>query len=516
MLQPKFPIFLRDMKKRGVLQKNGLLPQILVALATVAIFVVLVVILRQNVLLRSALEESEKAQAERYQVLEAELGEVSARVEEIAPAMEQEIATTRDRTLSGVNRLENRLAQSLSSVQGRLKDLSGIVNRPVPERVAEAPVSTPAPERAAEAPVTSLAPAPSPRSAADAAQLKVAPQRFAEEDLSLIQAMKDGAERYRASEFAEAAGLFQKVIEKQPDNLDARLYYAASLFRANPGESSNYPKIEQNLMIVLKDRREDSLAMEILGLVSAERGRWLEAVEWLSQVAAREPENASILHETGICAFYASQYRTAQKYLDLACAASELKAAFWFEAGNAYSADDAFNEAAVRFEKCLAVDPRYIAAHLKAGLSYQALGKWDDALIHLNAYLSEQQDFIALDAAGDCLYAKADRAGAETRWKQSLRLLPRGSTDSKERIGGVYVKLVRSAWERADYAQCNALAREGLGHGQQPMLQAFLGMSLAALGETQKGNETLRKLIEESPGTEAAALAKSDLEKRGE
>ncbi len=497
----------KEKNRGGIISLVILISTAAAALTAVAL---LVVSLNQNARLQAALTTAQKVQAEQMAGLDARLLEISDRVDEIAPDLERQIASSRDKASSDVGRLESRLNRKLTD----------IMDRPLGERVVEVPAPQTAAASQAATPTAALALAADAVTAAPEAQEpeKAAPDtRRADEDLPLIRAMKDGTARYQAGRYSEAATLFKSVMDKQPENLDARLYYSASLFKANPGASSNHPQIEQNLKIVLQQRRDDSLAMEVMGLLAAERERWAEAVEWLSQVAAREPENAVILQETGTCAFYAGDYPAAQKYLDQAAAAAPKDASLQLEAGNAYAAAGAHEQAANRYEKCLALDPHNSSAHLKAGLALAALGRHTEALAHLNAYIAVRADFQSLSAAGDCLSASGDKAAAEIRWKQSLDFVKGGAAGSSaaEKALSTYEKIARSAWERADYAACRDAAAAGLNRGPRLLLEAYHGMSLAALGKVQEGNEILRKLIDGAPGSEAAAIARQDLKNRG-
>jgi hypothetical protein len=87
----------------------------------------------------------EKNHESSYGRLEEEVRGIPDRADEIAPALEREIASTRDRTRGDVRRVESRLSQSIFSGQGRLMELSGILSSPVPQQTVEIPIPAAAP-----------------------------------------------------------------------------------------------------------------------------------------------------------------------------------------------------------------------------------------------------------------------------------------------------------------------------------------------------------------------------------
>ncbi len=338
-----------------------------------------------------------------------------------------------------------------------------------------------------------------------------APPRKADQDLKLMSAMRDGRERFEAGKYAEAAGLLSPVVERQPDNTEARLYYSASVFRANPSETRNFPSIEQNLRIVLRDRREDALALETMGSLCMERQNWPEALEWFSQAIPRRHGDVELLRKAGSCALSAGSYRQAQTCFDEACGRKPADADLWYSAGCAYAEAGKNEEAVKRFLKCLEIKPGHAAAGLKTGLAYRDLHEYRKAMTYLSASLSARPRFESLDAMGDCLYGTGDLNAAEENWKQALALSGSGKNG---KAAAVCIKLARLAWENGEPEKCRSYAQEG--SGSDPVLQAYLGMSYMSLGENEKGSEILKGLIKAHPNTEASTLAEHALRPRKE
>ena len=326
-----------------------------------------------------------------------------------------------------------------------------------------------------------------------------------------MQGMQESQDLYAAGRYAEAVRKLRPLLEKQPADPDILLYHAASLFRANPGETANYAAIERQLKLVIKERKDNVIALETLGAVCMERGRWAEGLEWLTQSIVQEPEKVEALRNAGSCAMNAGVFDIAQSFFDRAAALAPSEADLWYFSGSAYASAGKNAAAVERFQKCLSVQPRHIAAHLKAGLSLRDLGRNDEAIEHLSASLAARPDFEAMAALGDCYHAKGDPAAAEDRWRLSLGLIARNSIDKERKAESVYEKLARSSWKRGDRAACKTYALAGLKNNSVPILQAYLGMCYTALGDEAKGVALLRQVRDQNPSSEASSIARQAL-----
>jgi tetratricopeptide (TPR) repeat protein len=200
-----------------------------------------------------------------------------------------------------------------------------------------------------------------------------------EQDLALSQALQRAKELFGKGTFAEASRILSPFSPRQAENLEMRLYLASSRFRANPGDSSIQPGIEQDLRAVLKEEPGSLVALETMGSLCLEQGRWSEAVDWFSQVIALEPSNVDALEKAGAGALAAGDPSTARGYLERAAAIRPTDANLWYEAGSACAAAGRHEEALSRFEKCLAIDPRHHAARDHAARCLYQLGRYAEA-----------------------------------------------------------------------------------------------------------------------------------------
>ncbi len=357
-------------------------------------------LLGQTAVIHSRLASIEKDSTERLEKIESQTQDIASRLDQALAAVEEEIANSQVRTRTNVNDLESRLQKAMSSVQGNLREISAGLKKSA--AAAEAVRAAPA---AAQAPASPPAQAEYP--AQDAGQAAVKAPTVDPQDLLIQKRMKDGLERYRESKYGEAAKLFGEAVGLQPENVDARLYRAVSSYRASPGDSAGYQRIESDLRIVLQSRRDDALALETLGMVYAERARWDEALEWLSQAVSCEPGNVRTLREAASCAVYAGEGGAAESYIDQACQSAPADAEVWLEAGRVYAAGGKYGEAVERFSRSLSLDPRNASAMLDLGRAYMAMGEKQEGTEVLKKLIQEHPGTEAADLASKELKASS-------------------------------------------------------------------------------------------------------------
>ncbi len=130
--------------------------------------------------------------------------------------------------------------------------------------------------------------------------------------------MKEGMALYESRRYGQAQKSFMAVIESQADNVNARLYYAASLYRANPSDTASYPLIEKNLRLVMNIDAENPLALETLAMVEIERQKWAVALGHLRLLVALQPGSAVFLKTAGYCALKVADIPSAKSYFEAA------------------------------------------------------------------------------------------------------------------------------------------------------------------------------------------------------
>ncbi len=108
------------------------------------------------------------------------------------------------------------------------------------------------------------------------------------------QALQLAVRYHRANRLAEAAQVYRKILEAQPDQPDA-LYWLSVLAR----QLGDYSYAEQLLSAVLQVQPQSVKAWFSLGNLRKAQGQWSEAVEAYQQALALQPEEAALYNNLG-------------------------------------------------------------------------------------------------------------------------------------------------------------------------------------------------------------------------
>ena len=333
------------------------------------------------------------------------------------------------------------------------------------------------------------------------------PAHEAQADLPLQQELADGLRSFDEARYQEAASRFAGVLARQPENTQAHQYYAASLYRANPGASPAYQEIERHLLRVLREQPDNAPALELLGRVNAEQERWPDALVHFQRVLELRPEDPECLRSAGLCALYNGDYEAAERYFLRAGSLNGEVAELWHFAASAQARAGRLEEAVAGYRKCLELDPGFQEARLRAGLALLELGRHREARELLREYVKARPGAEGLAALGDCAYALGEKEEAQELWRESLARMNPRTPREKRRAAELYVGLSRAAWQRQESEQSLALAERGLLCEPLPMLRALQGVGYLATGRKVRGKAVLRSLLADHPGSEAAALA---------
>ncbi len=366
----------------------------------------------------------------------------------------------------------------------------------------EAPQAA-APQAAGSRPSTSTIPA---------STVPASPRSSPATDLALQRELASGLQCYEQARYREASARFAAVLALQPENTQARRYYATCLYRANPGDSLRYAEIERHLRQVLLEVPQDAEALEVSGRLRAERECWSDALGFFQRALDLRPEQAEYARMAGLCALYGGDAGQAGGYFQKACSLDAEAAESWHLLGLAREQAGRLEEAAAGYLRCLELEPGRPQARLRAGLVLLKLGRNPEAQDQLQEHVRIHPGVPGLTALGDCLLALGEAGQAEGCWRQALgRMTPFGAQE-KHAAAELYLRLCRAAWQRREAGQCLTLAEKGLLCEALPPLQAFQGLGLLSAGQPAKGRALLQAVMKEYPGTEAAALAEEALE----
>jgi tetratricopeptide (TPR) repeat protein len=390
----------------------------------------------------------------------------------------------------------------------------------MPEAAAPAeakPDAEPAAVAAAEAAAEAEAAAPSaaaaassatPAPAAPSAAATLSPPRSSPEtDLAVQRELASGLQCYQQARYQEGSARFAAVLAEQPENTQARRYYATCLYRANPGDSLRYAEIERHLRQVLREQPEDVEALEVSGRLRAERECWSDALGFFQRALELRPEDPEYARMAGLCALYGGDTVQAEGYFLRACSLDAEAAEPWQLLGLAREQAGRLEEAASGYLRCLELEPGRLQARLRAGLVLLKLGRNREARDQLQEHARSRPGVPGLTALGDCLLALGETEQAEGCWRRALERLTPSSEQEKRAAAELYLRLSRAAWQRGDAGQCLALSERGLSCERLPSLRAFQGLGCLSSGQPARGKALLQAVMEEYPGSEAAALA---------
>ncbi len=268
-----------------------------VLLLLAATLAVLVVSLRLGADVRQRLQAVDDQIARLSQSTDAEsarvaagIGELSEQLTALSGSMRTDIGSVGRSTRADVTRLRDRLAGRLDDMARRMSDLAEQPREVVMVPAPSASASTPAPSAVASPVSTAL----------------LSSTTAAEADLSSARQSSEAAQCFETGRYEQAQRAFARILSERPSDHSARLYYAASLYRANPGDSSRYAQVERNLRSVLETDPHSVLALDTLASLEVEQGRWTDALGHLRRLAALEPRNPRYHLVAGFCALKAA------------------------------------------------------------------------------------------------------------------------------------------------------------------------------------------------------------------
>ena len=177
--------------------------------------------LRSTADLRAQVAALEASGRQRDARLESQVNDIPRMLDEISTEMRKDLALARRGSRGDVTRLGNNLNNSLSKLQGALDEMRG--------RLEDVPRGDAAQSASPQGVPPSLTAVPEKAT------------RSAGEDLPLIRQLKNGKSFFESADYARARKSYHAALVLQPENPEATLYYAVSLYRSNPADADAFP-----------------------------------------------------------------------------------------------------------------------------------------------------------------------------------------------------------------------------------------------------------------------------------
>lgn len=176
---------------------------------------------------------------------------------------------------------------------------------------------------------------------------KIPPQVEQDPDLS------EGAQLFQQGKYEEAIALFQKVIEKDPDNVEAHYNLALSLLRS---------------------------------------GKQEEAIALLEKVKEMKPDMMETYLALGECYFNKGENDKAVSYFEKALEIDPNNAEVYYNVGIIHYKNDRTDDAVKNFLASKSLDPEYAPTYYQLGLAYIKKGEMDKAIQNLEMFLEKDPD----------------------------------------------------------------------------------------------------------------------------
>jgi predicted O-linked N-acetylglucosamine transferase (SPINDLY family) len=177
---------------------------------------------------------------------------------------------------------------------------------------------------------------------------------------------------------------------------------------------------------ILERSPRNADAMNMLGILCAQRGDHGPALQWIENALGVNPRSAPYRFNLGKVLVQLKRAREACEALERAVALDPRYVDAHNELGLARAEAGSLEAAEAAFRKALSLQPGYWEAHSNLGLLLQRLGRSEDAVSSLRRAIElEPQSPIALGNLGFVLRTQGRPAEAEQSYRAALALSPR-------------------------------------------------------------------------------------------
>lgn len=233
--------------------------------------------------------------------------------------------------------------------------------------------------------------------------------------------LQDAQRAHQMGQLAEAARLYQNVLQANPAHLEALYSLGMIFFQAN--------QIEQaeslfGQVVRVAPLFADGLCMRGVALVKLNRAE--EALSCFKQAIALRPDFVEALSNHATTLVQLGRYSEGLQELDRVLALNPQHALSWNNRGNALFAQQRFIEAIESYDRALAIFPEFPDARLNRlyalGDLKRATPEFPEILVAQGVELMRRQDFVeALRCFDEALAIKPDYPEAIAHRLATLR-----------------------------------------------------------------------------------------------
>ncbi len=238
--------------------------------------------------------------------------------------------------------------------------------------------------------------------------------------LEIGEAVQLGAELQRAGRLADARRLYERVLEIEPDNADAR--HLLGVVAMQQGERELALK---QLLRAIELQPGFAAYHNNLGAAYQSLGRLDEAICAFRRACALEPEFAQAHKNLGGLYGDLGRHEDAATAYRRAIASDPEYAEAYNNLGVALRELGQLAESAEAYEHAIRLRPDYVKAKINLGVTYADLGRFDDAIASYRRALEREPAFAAgWNNLGNALRNTGQHEAAEACFRRALELAP--------------------------------------------------------------------------------------------
>jgi predicted O-linked N-acetylglucosamine transferase (SPINDLY family) len=157
--------------------------------------------------------------------------------------------------------------------------------------------------------------------------------------------------------------------------------------------NSNLESAELFLKQALRLQSNNPHVLRLLGVISAQRKQYSDAIKYLSNSLKALPKNSLALSNLGNVFLELKEYGNAIDAYDKSIKIDPKYEEVWSNKGNALHELKHYDEAIAHFDKALNLKPEYAEGWSNKGVALNELKRYDEAIAHFDKALSLKRDY---------------------------------------------------------------------------------------------------------------------------
>ena len=235
------------------------------------------------------------------------------------------------------------------------------------------------------------------------------------------QALEQALALHRMGRLAEAERLYKRILQQDPDHVDALHLLGMAALQAGQKERAT-----RLLEKVIRIRPDIAAAHSNLGVALRDLGRLAEAVASYDKALALAPDFAEAHNNRGVALADLGRFAEALASDERAIALKPDYAEAHNNRGNALKGLDRLEEALASYDKAIALNPRSAEAQSNRGVALEALRRFAEALaVHERAIALKPDYAEAHNNRGIVLRDLGRLAEAVASYDKAIALAPR-------------------------------------------------------------------------------------------